>query len=289
LNGLIFYANIVKANEYILLPHEQTNPLTVFKAWLNLDLGIETCFIDGLSAYSKTWLQFAFLLYIWSIIILAKYSDEVAKVMGPTMYKDFVLRAGGCSDEFIEYMICPSCHSVYAFEDCIESVGREKRPKTCSHVPYPNHPHRNHRQPCGASLLKTVQTGRSNKLVPIKVIPYMPLSKSLKLLAKRLGFLAACEKWRDRRCSIPNSYIGDVYDGQIWYDFNSTLGHSFLSTPMSYLVTLNVDWFQPFSHTQYSVGAMYLTIQNLPRNIRCKEQNIILVRVMPGPVNQNWL
>jgi len=82
LNGLIFYANIVKANEYILLPHEQTNPLTVFKAWLNLDLGIETCFIDGLSAYSKTWLQFAFLLYIWSIIILAKYSDEVAKVMG---------------------------------------------------------------------------------------------------------------------------------------------------------------------------------------------------------------
>ena len=86
LNGLIFYANIVKAYEYILLPREQTNPLTLFIAWLNLDLGVEMCFFDGLSAYSKTWLQFVFPLYIWSIagllIILAKYSDIVAKVMG---------------------------------------------------------------------------------------------------------------------------------------------------------------------------------------------------------------
>lgn len=28
---------------------------------------------------------------------------------------------------------------------------------------------------------------------------------------------------------------------------------------------------------------MYLTIQSLPRNIRCEEQNVILVGVMPGP------
>ena len=86
MNGLIFYANVVKANEYILLPQGQTNPLTVFIAWLNLDLGIETCFFQGLSSYSKTWLQFAFPFYIWSIvgliIILAKYSDRVARIMG---------------------------------------------------------------------------------------------------------------------------------------------------------------------------------------------------------------
>ena len=86
LNGLIFYANIVKAYEYVLLPHEQTNLLTVFIAWLNLDLGVETCFFNGLSAYSKTWLQFVFPLYIWSIagliIILAKYSEKVSEVTG---------------------------------------------------------------------------------------------------------------------------------------------------------------------------------------------------------------
>ena len=58
----------------------------MFIAWLNLDLGIETCFFNGLTAYGKTWLQFVFPLYIWSIagliIILAKHSDRVAKVMG---------------------------------------------------------------------------------------------------------------------------------------------------------------------------------------------------------------
>ena len=86
LNGLVFFANIVKANEYLLLQEEQINPLAVFIAWLNLDLGVETCFYNGLTAYGKTWLQFVFPLYIWSIagliIILAKYSDRVAKVMG---------------------------------------------------------------------------------------------------------------------------------------------------------------------------------------------------------------
>ena len=86
LNGLVFYANVVKANEYLLYNEKQTSPLPVFIAWLNLDLGIETCFFNGLTAYGKTWLQFVFPLYIWSIagliIILAKYSDRVAKVMG---------------------------------------------------------------------------------------------------------------------------------------------------------------------------------------------------------------
>ena len=86
LNGLIFYANVIKSNEYIFLPPGQTNPLTVFIAWLNLDLGVETCLFQGLTAYSKTWLQFVFPFYIWSIagliIILAKYSNRVAKVTG---------------------------------------------------------------------------------------------------------------------------------------------------------------------------------------------------------------
>ena len=53
--------------------------------------------------------------------------------------------------------------------------------------------------------------------------------------------------------------------------------------PFCYMVTLNVDWFQPFTHTQYSLGAIYLTVQNLPREIRYKEENVILVGLLPGP------
>ena len=86
LNGLIFYANVVKANEYLLFTEKLTSPLAVFIAWLNLDLGLETCFFNGLTAYGKTWLQFLFPLYIWSIagliIILANYSNKIGKLMG---------------------------------------------------------------------------------------------------------------------------------------------------------------------------------------------------------------
>ena len=99
INGLIFYANVIQANRYIFLPWTHTHPLSVFIAWLNLDLGIETCFFQGLDAYYKTWLQFVFPLYVWgiagSIIALAKYSNRVARVMGnnsvPVLATLFVL------------------------------------------------------------------------------------------------------------------------------------------------------------------------------------------------------
>lgn len=57
ISGLIFYANIVAANHAILLPFQRANVLTVFIPWLNLDLGIETCFYNGMDAYVSTWLQ----------------------------------------------------------------------------------------------------------------------------------------------------------------------------------------------------------------------------------------
>ena len=54
INRLIFYANIAKANEYIFLPQRQTNPLTLFIAWLNLDLGVETCLVSGYCGQLKS-------------------------------------------------------------------------------------------------------------------------------------------------------------------------------------------------------------------------------------------
>ena len=85
-NGLIFYANIVKANEAVFFPPGDTNILTVFISWINLDLGIETCLVDGLNGYWKTWLQFVFPLYIWGItatvIIASHYSSKAAKTFG---------------------------------------------------------------------------------------------------------------------------------------------------------------------------------------------------------------
>ena len=46
---------------------------------------------------------------------------------------------------------------------------------------------------------------------------------------------------------------------------------------------MNVDCFQPYERSTYSLGAIYLTIQNLPRDVRFKPENIVLVGVLPGP------
>jgi len=86
INGLIFYANIVTVNHAIFFPPNQTNFLTVFISWVNLDLGIEVCFFDGMDEYSKTWLQFIFPLYIWSLVVLiiiaSEYSSRISRLLG---------------------------------------------------------------------------------------------------------------------------------------------------------------------------------------------------------------
>ena len=64
INSVILYANIVQAHKGILLPPNTFKVLTIFIAWMNLDLGVETCFYDGLTAYAETWLQFAFPIYV---------------------------------------------------------------------------------------------------------------------------------------------------------------------------------------------------------------------------------
>ena len=69
LNGLIFYANVVYANKSILLPFQQTNFLTVFISWLNLELGIDTCYFPGMDTYIETWLQLTFPAYVILLVV----------------------------------------------------------------------------------------------------------------------------------------------------------------------------------------------------------------------------
>ena len=181
-------------------------------------------------------------------------------------------------DDFIEYVVCPKCQSVYSYSDCVYTRGGHDIPKVCSHIPYPNHTYLSKRGSCGAALLKKVKTGRKTTLVPIKVYPYQPLYKSFNNLVKKEGFLDACEMWRNRPTS--DTHLVDIYDGRVWSEYKS---NGFLESPFSYLLTLNLDWFQPFSRVEYSVGAIYLSIQNLPCSERYKEENVILVGVLPGP------
>ena len=86
INGFIFYANIVAANNAVFFPSSEPSFPTVFVAWLNLDIGIDVCFFDGLDTYSKTWLQLVFPVYIISLVIImiivSEYSPRFAGLIG---------------------------------------------------------------------------------------------------------------------------------------------------------------------------------------------------------------
>ena len=87
LSGLIFYANVVSISGLTSLQNCSIYPvLSVFIAWVNLDLGVETCFYPGMDTYQKVWLQFAFPLYIIllviAILVASYYSSTAMKVFG---------------------------------------------------------------------------------------------------------------------------------------------------------------------------------------------------------------
>lgn len=86
INGLIFYANIIKINETIFFPPGDRSFFRTFISWVNLDLGIETCFYDGMDSLGKTWLQFVFPFYLWAIVlaitVMFRYSGRLTELCG---------------------------------------------------------------------------------------------------------------------------------------------------------------------------------------------------------------
>ena len=76
LNSIIFYANIVEANSSIFLPFSKPNIATVFRAWLNLQIGFDTCIFEGMDAFWKTLLQLAFPLYVISLVVVIIFTSE---------------------------------------------------------------------------------------------------------------------------------------------------------------------------------------------------------------------
>ena len=86
LNGLIFYCNIIGSNSAMFLPLRNYQFFSIFTAWLNLEIGIDTCFYKGMETYSKVWLQFLFPTYLIGVlfifILVGKHSSRFAKLTG---------------------------------------------------------------------------------------------------------------------------------------------------------------------------------------------------------------
>ena len=176
---------------------------------------------------------------------------------------------------FERFIICQQCHCLYTSDQCIEKVGSILKPKVCSNVL--------HSKTCGGPLLRKVITiSRNNTLYPYRVCCYHSVITTLQHLFLRPGFVSLCESTRNN-VSESQSRLLDAFQGKIWKEFLQVDGNAFLSEPFTYGFILNIDWFQPFEHYTYSVGVIYLAVINLPRYVRYRRENIILVGIIPGP------
>lgn len=149
--------------------------------------------------------------------------------------------------------------------------------RTCTHRSHPNS-----RSQCGALLLKsvTLSTGKV-RLYPFRVYCCQSLQTSLQKLLILPGFAKLCEHWRSLRSS--SGEICDIYDGNVWKEFQYIDGNPALASQYVYAMMVNIDWFQPYKLTQSSVGAIYLSVLNLPYYCRFKRKNTILLGIIPGP------
>ena len=85
INGIIFYANIISINDSVFLVNDNVfKPLSIFISFINLDLGIETCFYNGMDSYAKLWLHLLFPFYLMiiavSIIVTSRYSFRILRL-----------------------------------------------------------------------------------------------------------------------------------------------------------------------------------------------------------------
>ena len=182
------------------------------------------------------------------------------------------------TENFTKFVICVKCFTLYDYGECSHILEGLVVTKQCSHEDFPNPRMLHRRTVCNQALLIGVERGPSIKLIPYKIFCYKSLKASLQKFVLRPDFEEVCERWRFREQR--DNILQDVYDGRIWDDFNGNKFNSFCEEG-NYGLMLNVDWWQPYKYTNYSIGAIYLIFLNLPREERFKRENMILVGVIP--------
>ena len=246
--------------------------LTLYLLQLQTRYGLSDKAISSLFSFLTTFL-----------CILGTFNalcNEIAKAFPRSLY----LARSTLTErvKFCRYVVCRKCHKQYFVRDCIDGSGTRQKSKVCSFVRFPSHKQLRMRQQCNTPLLKSVECVSGRQILyPFLTYCNLSLTVSLQGLFKQAGFASLCEQWRHRTTSIEQ--YNDLYDGKVWKEFQVYNGKNFLRDPFNLAIMMNMDFFQPYKHVNYSVGAIYCTIMNLPRSVRYKQENVLLLGLIPGP------
>ena len=150
---------------------------------------------QALGPYDYVW-KLLWFLFFWqsffhvtetALKYIIKFIKHFIKVLGMTYQCPALLQVSndipvtiktaevllGIHDRgVIEYIVCPQCHSIYVYDDCVLTLPNgKKKSKLCRHIRYPNHPHASKRRPCNAVLLKNVPSKKGDQLIPFVTYP----------------------------------------------------------------------------------------------------------------------
>lgn len=116
--------------------------------------------------------------------------------------------------------------------------------------------------------MKTIRSRNGNTSIqPFKVFPYQSLKDAIQRLILKDKFLDNCEHWRTR--TVAPGYLCDIYEGQTWLNFLSEIGSGFLQSRYNLCFTINLDWFQPFTHTRKLIMILFNMYQMCFYRILC--------------------
>ncbi|GET66368.1 uncharacterized protein LOC107327733 [Rhizophagus irregularis DAOM 181602=DAOM 197198] len=188
-----------------------------------------------------------------------KFMKIVLKEIGGDIYDSFpdslyLARIQlGLKDRFHSFVPCPKCHKLYNKTDMDEiqkndSIGIIR----CSHVEFPN---------SASRRTKSCQTVLAEREVkkPELIYPFVPIHQQLETLYRRPHFERETDDENSAkffRPEVANSHLG---------------------------LMINLDWFQPYNGTFYSIGVIYAAVCNLPHDIRFKRENLLVLSLLPGP------
>lgn len=175
----------VCAHQYLLLlqccPFSQLEEIWSSSTDEDEDASDEPTRYSASSSSGPIW-QMVFFLLMWqslyrvsnaAISILLKFISTFVHVFGRAFTTSQQLNIPNTissaqsyifthqSEDIHYFVVCPSCDSIYEYEECFTFSHGRKQSKCCKHIAYPNHPNIRRRSECGAQLLKSVKSGKT--------------------------------------------------------------------------------------------------------------------------------
>src|ERR1043165_3539133 len=180
----------------------------------------------------------------------------------------------------MQLAVCTNCHKLHNVKEIIAYKEDGKvTTMNCLHEEYPDNPH-SHK--CNNPLSTLLKKKGVTIPVPRLLYPKPSIRHQLSMLYQRPDFENMLKLSGIQR---EDNIYSDIYDGEVWKSFpfngNAFFTPGTVTTNLGLLI--NLDWFQPFTYTQHSTGAIYASICNLPRTERNKPENIIYLSFLPGP------